>query len=215
MAKVAIALDALTDDQRGSLQPYHIGLDDDGQPVSKFKYLPGIVRQYRFDGKQGKFMLNLGGDNFKDIGRSLTFRPLAWRFFYDPNLFNMGPKRWAELFFVDDKNVVSAVLFHEYSVTELESLIGPLHFDDLELRDVVLTATADKKTRADGGTYYIAKFTYTGADEVPAELKAFLADTPIYRADSLTEVSEVSIWSGVAFTVRPSHNAPLAIEAAA
>lgn len=203
MAKVAFPISELTDEQRGSLKSYQIGLDEDGQPVNKFKYLPGIVRQYRFDAKEGKFKIHMGGDNLKDVGRTLTIRPIAWRIFWDPNLLNMGQKNWAEIFFIDDKNCVSAVLFHGYSVDNLNSLIGPLHFDDLMLNDVILTITADKKSRQDGGTYYIANFNYDGADLMPKELQDFLKDTPIYREETLTELSEVKVAHGMAFTVRP------------
>lgn len=215
MAKIAFTLDMLTDDQRNSLKPYEIGLDEDGQPVSKFKYFTGKPRQYRFDAKEGKFKLNLGGDNLKDIGRSLTIRPLAWRIFYDPNLFNMGAKTWAELFFINDQNAVSAVLFHGFSVQNLEGLIEPLFYDDLNLSDVVLTITAEKKSREDGGTYYIANFNYDMAPPMESDLVAFLADTPIYRAETLSDVAEVKLSQGMAYTMLEVHAEPAKLEAPA
>jgi hypothetical protein len=204
MAKVAILRKDMSADLVGSLKSYQIGIDEYGEPVNKFKYMPGVVRQYRFDAKEGKFKLNLGGDNLKDMGRTIKFRPIAWRLFYDPNLFNMGPKDWAEIFFIDEKNAVSAVLFHGYSVDNLNALIGPLYFDDLMLSDVVLTITAEKKTRqTDNGTYYIAGFSYEGADLVDSELKDFLSDMPIYRDETLTEVSQIKVHHGMKYVVRP------------
>jgi hypothetical protein len=203
MAKVATPKSELTADQQGNLKSYQIGLDEDGQPVSQYKYLPGVVRQYRFDAKEGKFKINMGGDNLKDAGRTLTMRPLAWRMFWDPNLFNQGPKDWAELFFIDEKNCVSAVLFHGFSVQSLSDLMGPLMFDDLNLKDVVLTISADKKTRPDGGTYYIASFGYAEAPALNVELIDFLKDTLIYREETLTEVSQIKLSYGMGFTIRP------------
>lgn len=204
MAKVSVLRESMTADQQGSLKLYHIGVDAEGQPVSKFKVLPGVVRTYRFDAKEGKFKMGLGGDNLKDMGRTITFRPIAWRIFWDPNLFNMGPKDWAEIFFIDESNVVSAVLFHGYSVVNLNALIGPLHFDDLMLSDVILTITADKKIRqVDNGSYYIANFEYKGADLMPDDVAAFLADTKIYREETLTELADIKATHGMAYSVRP------------
>lgn len=211
MAKVAFPREELTPDQLASIKSYHAGLDEEGQPVSKFKYLPGIVRQYRFDAKEGKFKIHLGGDNLKDVGRSLIMRPLAWRIFWDPNLLNMGPKTWAELFFIDEKNAVSAVLFHGYSVDNLNSLLGPLHFDDLMLNDVVLTITADKKTHRDGGNYYIANFNFEGAPKLPEDIADFLKDTRLYREETLTDTADVKVTHGLAMTSRP-HAEPLQLE---
>ncbi|GAB2549694.1 hypothetical protein [Spirosoma aerophilum] len=214
MAKMVTPREALNADQQGSLKSYEIGLDADGQPVSKFKYLEGHPRQIRFDAKEGKFKLHMGGEQFKDMGRSITFRPLAWRIFYDPNLFNRGPKRWAELFFVDANNAICAVMFHEYSVDNLEGLIEPLFYEDQTLADVTLTVTADKKSRQDGGTYYIATFSFTLADQLPQDLSDYLKNTEIYRRETLTEVSEVSVAHGMKYIVRP-HVEPAQLEAPA
>lgn len=203
MAKVEILREQLTPEQAGLLRPYHIGLDADGKPVSKFKYLNGAPRQYRFDAKEGKFKMNLGGEVMADKGRTITFQPIAWRIFYDPNLFNRGPKTWAELFFVNEKDAISAVMFHGYSVDNLKSLIEPLFYDDLTLADVTLTITAEKKTREDNGSYYIAVFSFEMAKEMPADLAAFLADSKIYRNDTLTDLAEISSSHGMAYLHRP------------
>ena len=97
-------------------------LDEDSGEVtetSRFRYLTGHPRQIRFDAKAGQF--NIGGTT--PLGSSLSFVPLAWRIFQD-DILNMGRKTWAELFFVDEKGAVCAVLFHGYSVENLERFSG-------------------------------------------------------------------------------------------
>lgn len=203
MTKVAIARIDMTPEDQAKLKSYQIGVTEDGEPVSQFKYSAGMPRQYRFDAKEGKFKLSLGGDNLRDMGRTMSFRPLAWRVFNDPELFKIKNKTWAELFFIDDKNCVSAILFHGFSVKNLEELMGPLFYDDLNLADVILSITAEKKTRDDNGVYYIANFDYQLADAIPAELRDFLADSALFRADTLTDLAEVRFSHGMAYTMLP------------
>ncbi|MFC5412180.1 hypothetical protein ACFPMF_22835 [Larkinella bovis] len=165
-------------------------------PVSNpFKYLEGHPRQYRFDAKEGIFNINgtekLGGPM---NGRSLTFQPIAWRIFTD-NILNMGTKNWAEIFFIDEKNCVSAVLFHGYSVDNIFRLIEPLFYDDLTLADVVITAVAEKKENTKiqpKGVYYIATFSYQLADpEQTKILKAFGQENKIFRQETLTDIANI------------------------
>lgn len=163
--------------------------------VGLFKYLEGHPRQYRFDAKEGLFNINgtekLGGPT---NGRSLTFQPIAWRIFTD-NILNMGTKNWAEIFFIDEKNCVSAVLFHGYSVDNIFRLIEPLFYDDLTLADVVITATAEKKENTKiqpKGVYYIANFSYKLADpESTKILKAFGQSAKIFRQETLTDIANI------------------------
>ena len=178
--------------------------------VSRFRYLPGHPRQVRFDAKTGQF--NIGGT--VPLGSSLSFIPLAWRVFQD-DILNMGRKLWAELFFVDDKGAICAVLFHGYSVENLYRLIEPLFYDDLTLADVVVKVTAEKKqTTKDGktATYYIAQFSYEAADpaEVPAR-RAFARDFPIWRAETYTGAADTRLQHG--YTV-PAEDDPTSPESA-
>lgn len=169
--------------------------EETGEITDKYKYMPGMPRQYRFDGKAGSF--NIGGNDI--IGRTLTFQPIAWQVFTD-NILGMGVKTWAELFFIDTKNCVSAVLFHGYSVDNLKRLIEPLFYDDLTLADVVLTVTAEKKNRAsDNATYFLAEFSYVEApkDKV-AEYAEFVRDVAVWRGETLTANRNVSISHGYA-----------------
>ena len=175
-----------------------VAVDEDSGEVtetSRFRYLAGHPRQIRFDAKAGQF--NIGGAT--PLGSSLSFVPLAWRIFQD-DILNMGRKTWAELFFVDEKGAVCAVLFHGYSVENLYRLIEPLFYDDLTLADVKVKVQAEKKeTTKDGkkATYYIAQFSYEAAD--PAEVAAlrdYAADFPIWRAETYTGLADIKTSAG-------------------
>ncbi|MGV3557774.1 hypothetical protein [Larkinella arboricola] len=163
--------------------------------IGPFKYLEGHPRQYRFDAKEGIFNINgtekLGGST---NGQTLTFQPIAWRIFTD-NILNMGTKNWAEFFFIDEKNCVSAILFHGYSVDNIFRLIEPLFYDDLTLADVVVTATAERKENTKiqpKGVYYVANFSYKLADpEQTKKLKAFGQSTKIFRQETLTDIATI------------------------
>jgi len=173
-----------------TLKPYQFIRESDGNVANKYKYLEGHPRQYRFDAKEGLFNLN----GTEKLGSQLSFQPIAWRIFTD-NILNMGTKNWAELFFIDDKNCVSAILFHGYSVDNIFRLIEPLFYDDLTLADVVITATAIRKetTRVQPrSVYYIAQFAYTLADPARTqELRQYATDHKIFRQETLTDIANV------------------------
>jgi hypothetical protein len=160
------------------------------QTNQSVKYLEGHPRQYRFDAKEGVFNIN-GTDK---LGHSLTFQPIAWRIFTD-NILSLGTKHWAELFFIDPQQCVSAILFHGYSVDTLFRLIEPLYYDDLTLADVVLTAVAERRenTRVQpNGTYYVANFGVAPADPARTAALRQYADTHrIFRRETLTESANV------------------------
>lgn len=161
----------------------------------RYKYLEGHPRQYRFDAKEGVFNINgtekVGGPS---QGRAMTFQPIAWRIFTD-NILNMGTKNWAEIFFIDEKDCVSAVLFHGYSVDNIFRLIEPLYYDDLTLADVVITAVAEKKENTKiqpKGVYYIATFSYKMGDaEHTKQLKQFAQEHKIFRQETLTDIANI------------------------
>jgi len=112
----------------------------------------------------------------------------------------MGRKVWAELFFIDKAGAVCAVLFHGYSVENLQKLNASLFYDDLKLTEVELTVTPIKKqTEKDGkpATYFIADFSYVAAD--PAEVQArqeFAEDFDLYREETLTGTADMRIVQG-------------------
>ncbi len=196
-----------------ALKPYQTVEESTGEVVSKYKYLEGHPRQYRFDAKQGKF--NINGQ--QELGDTLTFQPVAWRIFSD-DILNMGRKNWAEVFFVDHKDCLSAILFHGYSVDNIYRLIEPLFYEDLSLADVVITATAERKENTKitpKGVYYIASFSYQIADKAKTEqLEAFAKDHPIYRRETLTDTCEIRVAGGF-YNPFTSGEVPLLAEAEA
>lgn len=161
-----------------------------GANARPYKYLEGHPRQYRFDAKEGVFNIN----GVEKLGRTLTFQPIAWRIFTD-NILNMGTKNWAELFFIDEKNCVSAVLFHGYSVDNIFRLIEPLYYDDQTLADVVITATAEKKENnkiQPKGVYYVSTFSYKLGDPArTAELKRYAQEVKVFRQETLTDIANI------------------------
>jgi hypothetical protein len=175
-----------------NLKSYQIIDPASGEIMSKYKYLEGHPKQYRFDAKEGKFNIN-GSVKLSD---TFTFQPVAWRIFED-DIMQMGRKKWAEIFFIDDKNCVCAILFHGWSVENLFKLIEPLYYDDLTLADVIITATARKKENtkiSPKGVYYIADFSYTEADATHTQaLKEFATDHRFYRTETLTEVADFKV----------------------
>ena len=158
--------------------------------ITKIKYLEAHPRQYRFDAKEGIFNIN----GTEKIGRTLTFQPVAWRIFTD-NILNMGSKTWAELFFIDDKNCLSAILFHGYSVDNVFRLIEPLYYDEQTLADVIITAVAEKKENTKitpKGVYYIATFSYKiGEKEKTAQLKTVSQTLRIFRQETLSDMAQL------------------------
>ncbi len=178
-----------------SLKSYQTVDENTGEVMSKYRYLEGHPKSYRFDAKDGQFNIN-GTDK---LGDTLTFQPVAWRIFSD-NILNLGTKNWAEIFFVDDKNCLSAILFHGYSVDNIYRLIEPLFYEDLTLADVVITVRAEKKENTKitpRGVYYIASFSYQVADkEKVQELQEFVADRRVYRQETLTDLAQVRVAQG-------------------
>lgn len=180
---------AAIEPKNNALAPYQKLDEATGEVKDIFKYLEGHPRQYRCDAKDGNFNI----DGKTKVGRVLSFQPIAWRIFSD-NILNMGKKNWAEVFFVDAKNCVSAVLFHGYSVDNLFRLIEPLYYDDMTLADVIVDATLEKKETVKEGnkaTYYIASFDYRpGEAETTAKLKAFAKDRKVFRQETLTDIAD-------------------------
>lgn len=157
-----------------------------GEVVSKYKYLEGHPKQYRFDAKEGVFTIN----GREKIGNILTFQPIAWRIFND-SILKQSEKQWAELFFIDESRCVSTVLFHGYSVDNIFRLIEPLYYDDLNLADVVVTATAERKENTKiqpKGIYHIAQFSYELADaDLTKQRQQYAQDNRVYRQDTQTD----------------------------
>jgi hypothetical protein len=127
------------------------------QPFSgPFLYHTGRPLDFRFDAKDGivKVMdiaLTKPGEPFEMI-------PIAYRVFEGDILDERyGRRRWAEIFTVTVGGAVSSILFHEFSVEELEKLFSNLLYLESDLTDVKIKVTPDKVSGAHG-PFYIARF---------------------------------------------------------
>lgn len=169
---------------------------DTGEVVDKYLYIDGNPKQYRFDAKEGKFSVHYDENNVEKLGASLSFQPIAWRIFSD-DILGQGLKKWVELFFIDEAGCVSAILFHGYSVANLERLITPLVYNRIKLNEVVLTVKADKKENnkvQPKGVYFIASFTYKPADKaLTKELDDYVQTINLYRRDTQTELAQTQV----------------------
>ena len=173
---------------------------ESGEIVAKYLYIEGHPKQYRFDAKEGVFSIHYDENNIEKIGPALSFQPIAWRIFSD-DILKQGLKTWAELFFIDETGCVSEVLFHGFSVANLERLIQPLFYNRVKLNEVVLTVNADKRENtkiSPKGVYYIASFTYKPADkEQTDELKDYVETVLLYRRETLTEKAQERVVKNV------------------
>lgn len=95
------------------------------------KYRPGYPRSYRFDASRG--VINVNGEiNITKKGEALSFIPIGYRLFKD-DILGYGLKKWAEFFFVNEGGQLCSLLFHGYSVENLER-----RTNDLFVRPVIL-----------------------------------------------------------------------------
>jgi hypothetical protein len=171
-----------------NLGQFQIVDEETGEIRDKYLYLEGAPRTYRFDAKEGVFSI----EGVERVGRTLSFQPIAWRIFTD-DILKQGLKQWAELFFIDDRDCVSSVAFHGYSVENIFNLIKPLHYARKKLSDVVIMAVAEKKENnkiQPKGIYYIANFTFEMAklDRVN-EMNEFVKTVKLYRRDTITALA--------------------------
>lgn len=153
--------------------------------LAELRYLPGFPRSYRFDAKKG--ILNFNGE--KDLtqkGQAFSLVPLAFRIFTD-EILGFTRRRWAELFFVNEGGQVCSLLFHSYSVEQLQRALGELYYDDASLTDVRLTVLPEPRQNA-YGSYYVATFRCEALPAAERAQLAALADSlpPLYRQETLT-----------------------------
>ena len=153
------------------------------------QYRDGYPRTYRFDASRGLFSIN-GEINISKKGQALTFIPVAFRVFRD-NILGYGLKKWAEFFFVNANGQMCNLLFHGYSVENLEKRTNDLYYDNLDLCQVVLTATPVERIKQSGegkgNKYFIAEFTYKPLDNQARQDILLIGDgLNIWRAGTLT-----------------------------
>lgn len=161
--------------------------------LPEIKYLPGFPRKYRFDAKNGKLNFN-GQTDITPKGQSFTLIPIAHRIFTD-EILGYSRRKWAELFFVNQAGQLCSLLFHGFSVDQLQTILGDLYYEDAGLTDIRLTVTPEPRSN-EFGNYYVASF---GFEVLPAEDReqlTILADSlpPIYRQDIFNGDAQIHAW---------------------
>ena len=159
------------------------------------KYRPGFPRHYRFDASRGVFSLN--EMTITKRGEPLTFISISYRIFKD-DILGFGLKKWAEFFFLNQAGHVCSLLFHGYSVENLERKTNELFYDEVNLSEVILTVTPIEKTKKEGegkgSKYFIAEFSYQVlTNEQRNEIKLLGEALNIWRADTLTGDSTMEL----------------------
>ena len=152
--------------------------------VKEIRYREGSPKQYRADAKTGTFNIN----GRTEVGNSLTFHPIAYRHFRD-NLFNRGEMEWIELFFIDENNCISSIMFSGYSLKNMRRFTGELFYENVTLTDVVIEVTWEKhKNEAANAVYHIASFNVVEevSDKVKEAVAALVGNVEIYRHDTIT-----------------------------
>jgi hypothetical protein len=168
--------------------------EESGQALvmDKYLYFEGRPREYRFNGQSGQF--NLYGDRIltDEKGRMLTsfsFQPIAYRIFEDMLFGRTVRELWAEIFFVDDQDCVSSIMFNNTSVNELYRMMEPILYERQTLCDVVVTVRPEKVvSKSDPSkSWYISRFSYESASASRVrELREYARDHRIYRSETLT-----------------------------
>jgi len=161
----------------------------------QIKYRPGFPRNYRFDASRGLF--GLGEMIITKKGEPLSFIPTSYRIFQD-DILGFGLKKWVEFFFINQLGHVCSLLFHGYSVENLERCTHDLYYDEVNLSEVILTVTPIEKTKKEGegkgSKYFIAEFSYQVLTNVQRnEIKLLGEATKVWRADTLTGNSTMEL----------------------
>jgi hypothetical protein len=165
-----------------SLELAHL-VDERTQEIN-YKYREGIPRSYRFNASNGVVTFN-GELPVSKKGEDFSFIPIACRIF-EAELFDYSNRLWAELFFLNQAGHVCCILFHGYTVDELQQLESDLYYSDLTITQVILTLKPIEKTSKEtGNKFYIGTFDFKPA---PADyvdvVSTLLKETPLYRQDT-------------------------------
>ena len=186
---------------------YQVANGETGEITSKYKYLPGSPKNYRFDGRTGNF--NLGG--VKPLGKKLSLQPIAFRFMEDSLFARKSDstgiskvEQWCEVYFVDESKAVCYIMFNNSSARSLLKLVESLYYEDIvengtmrsmELTDTVLTIASEKKENAKG-KYSVASFDFEIAQtESIEEYRQFCQDLQVFSRDTITQTAEMELCS--------------------
>ena len=160
------------------------------------RYRPGFPRRYRFDASRGVFGVN-GDATISKRGASISFIPISYRVFKD-DILGYGLKKWIEFFFVNQAGHLCSLLFHGFSVENLQRKTNDLFYDEVNLSQVILTATPIEKVKQEGegkgNKYFIAEFSYKVLEkEQQANIKLIGEALNIWQSDTLTGDAIVEI----------------------
>ncbi|MCB0634854.1 MAG: hypothetical protein R2824_33095 [Saprospiraceae bacterium] len=164
--------------------------------LSEIKYLPGFPRKYRFDAKNGK--LNFNGEiDITPKGQAFSLIPLAHRIFTD-EILGYSRRKWAELFFINQAGHLCSLLFHGYSVDQLQLILGDLYYEDAGLTDIRLTVHPEPRSN-DFGNYYVASFGFEALSAPDREQMELVAESlpPICRQDIFNGDAQYHAWKNV------------------
>ncbi len=181
-------------------------LDKSNGDIHPAKYMTGFPRSYRFDA--GKGILNFNGeDALTKPGKEFKILPVALRIFKG-NLFERGRNTWCEIFFLNQANQLGVVLFHGYSVENLERLQSELFYEDLMINEVVLTVKPSEKTsKTSGSGYYIAEFEFEPANKELLSVQNIAVEGfSIYRHDTWGDDQDMIV--NLNYHELPKLNAP-------
>lgn len=167
-------------------------INKDGE-ILKAQYREGIPRQYRFNASTGNLNIN-GEEQITKSGETFKIAPRAIRIFKE-NLFEMGYKTWAEIFFLNQKNQMSAILFHGYSVENLMALESDLFYEDLKICDTIIEVKpCEKKNKVSNSKYYIAEFSFQKLnEETKTTQEEAIRELRIYRKETLKPQSQLIV----------------------
>lgn len=160
--------------------------------VSKYLYIKGHPREYRFNAQNGQFSLygqKILLDKQGKPLQSFTIQPISFCVYEDKLFGRAEAEKFAEIYFVDAEDCVSCLMINNTSVNELMRLVEPLVYDRLMLTDIELTFRPEKVTSKADPTksWYIAKPSYEMADEAKkAEYEELVKDTPIFKVETIT-----------------------------
>lgn len=155
----------------------------------KLLYLPGYPKVIRFDASRGIFT----DDEKNPVTKAkvpFTIKPVAFRVFRD-DILGMGPKRWAEFFFVNENAILCNLLVHGYSVDNLMTVTPKLFYQKANLCQVALTfiplERVSKATEAVGKKYFMCQFAAQKLSDEEIERNASIGNTfPIWRKDTFS-----------------------------
>lgn len=159
------------------------------------KYIQGMPKEYRANCSGGEVRDHVLNKSHKIF----RIHPIGYRFFED-RLFADKKKEidreWVEMFFVDDMNCLSTIMFHGYSVQNLKQLQALIFYVDHNIHEVTIEVSFAEKKNKDDEKYFIAEFEIVDEDldeEKMAKHLAYAKEMKPYRASTLTSTAKTSL----------------------